>query len=289
MIALVEFNVKERSQWCPGCGDFGIVAAMKGALAELDIAQHQAVIVSGIGCSSKLPHYVNTYGFESLHGRPLPVASGIKLANNRLTVVAVGGDGDGYGIGSGHFVHIMRRNYDLTYIVHDNQVYGLTTGQASPTSQLGMKTKTTPYGVVETPFNPIATAITGGATFVARGFAGDVAHLKEMFKQAISHRGFALVDVFQPCVTFNKLNTYDFFTKRVYKLQDQDPKHDTGNRMLALEKAFEQTATKYERLPIGVFYKEERPTYEDTLPQIKEKALAEHSLKGLDISAAYDD
>jgi 2-oxoglutarate/2-oxoacid ferredoxin oxidoreductase subunit beta len=287
MVTVMDYNVKDKSQWCPGCGNFAIVGALKGALSELQIPQHQAVIVSGIGCSSKLPHYVNTYGFESLHGRGLPVASGIKLANNRLTVIDVGGDGDGYGIGSGHFLHIMRRNYDLTYIVHDNQIYGLTTGQASPTSQLGMKTKTTPYGVVETPFNPISTAINGGATFVARAFAGDIAHMKEIFRQAVAHKGFALVDVFQPCVTFNKLNTYDFFTKRVYKLEAEG--HDAANRMKALEKAYEQVASNYERLPIGVFFREERPTYEDTLPQIKEKALVEQSLNGIDISAALDD
>jgi 2-oxoglutarate ferredoxin oxidoreductase subunit beta len=285
MINVADFAVKEKSQWCPGCGNFAIVGALKGALADLGVPSHQALIVSGIGCSSKLPHYLNTYGFESLHGRGLPVASGAKLANNRLTVVAVGGDGDGYGIGSGHFLHIMRRNYDLTYIVHDNQIYGLTTGQASPTSQLGMKTKTTPYGVVETPFNPIATAIVGGATFVARVFAGDMVHTKEIFKQAIAHRGFALVDVFQPCVTFNKLNTYDYFTKRCYKLEGSG--HDPADRMSALEKAFESSKTGYEKLPVGVFFKEERATYEDTLPQIKEKALVEQSLKGLDISAVY--
>jgi len=286
---VADYNVKERSQWCPGCGNFAIAGAIRGALAELGIAPHQAVISSGIGCSGKMPHYVNCYGFETLHGRTLAVASGIKLANNRLTVVAVGGDGDGYGIGSAHFIHIMRRNYDLTYIVHDNQIYGLTTGQASPTSQLGMKTKTTPFGVVETPFNPIATAITGGATFVARAFAGDMAHLKEMMKQAIVHRGFALVDVFQPCVTFNKLNTYEFFTKRVYKLEDQNPKHETGNRTQALAKAFESFDTDFEKLPIGVFYKVEKPTYEDTLPQIKDKALVEHELNNIDVSQAYED
>jgi len=289
MVAVTELNVLEKSQWCPGCGNFALVGALKGALSELGIPQHETVIVSGIGCSSKLPHYVNTYGFESLHGRGLPVASGVKLANNKLTVIDVGGDGDGYGIGSGHFIHIMRRNYDLTYIVHDNQIYGLTTGQASPTSQPGMKTKTTPYGVVETQFNPLAMAITGGATFVARVFAGDAAHMKDVFKQAIAHRGFAIVDVFQPCVTFNKLNTYDFFSKRVYKLETQDPKHDTANKALALEKAFEQVKTDYEKLPIGVFYKEDRPTYEDTIPQIKDKPLVEHSLSGIDISAAYED
>ena len=285
MVTVADYGVKEKSQWCPGCANFAIMGALKGALAELGIPQHQAVVVSGIGCSSKLPHYLNTYGFESLHGRGLPVASGVKLANNKLTVVDVGGDGDGYGIGSGHFLHIMRRNYDLTYIVHDNQIYGLTTGQASPTTQLGMKTKTTPYGVVETPFNPIATAIVGGATFVARAFAGDMAHTKEIFKQAIAHRGFALVDVFQPCVTYNKLNTYEYFTKRCYKLQESG--HDASNKMLALEKAFEPAKTDYEKLPVGVFFKEERPTYEDTLPQIKEKALVEQSLRDIDISPVY--
>jgi 2-oxoglutarate/2-oxoacid ferredoxin oxidoreductase subunit beta len=287
MVNATDYSVKERSQWCPGCGDHAIAGALRGALAELNIPPHQAVISSGIGCSGKMPHYVRCYGFEGLHGRTLPIASGIKLANNKLTVVAVGGDGDGYGIGSAHFIHIMRRNYDLTYIVHDNQIYGLTTGQASPTSQLGMKTKTTPYGVVETPFNPIASAITGGATFVARSFAGDMAHLKEMMKQAIAHRGFALVDVFQPCVTFNKLNTYEFFTKRVYKLQDAG--HDVTSREKALAKAFESFDTDFEKLPIGIFYKVERPTYEDTLPQIKDKALVEHELKGIDISQAYEE
>jgi 2-oxoglutarate ferredoxin oxidoreductase subunit beta len=180
----------------------------------------------------------------------------------------------------------MRRNYDMTYIVHDNQIYGLTTGQASPTSQLGMKTKTTPSGVIEKPFNPIAVAITSGATFVARGFAGDGAHLRMIMKEAIAHKGFALVDVFQPCVSFNKLNTYDFFTKRVYKLQDSG--HNTGNAMLALEKALEAEKTNYEKLPIGIFYKENKPTYEDSLPTLKERTLVEHDLTNIDISPAYE-
>lgn len=286
MVQITDLNVKEKSQWCPGCGNFAIVGALKAALTELGIEQHETVISSGIGCSGKTPHYLNVYGFEGLHGRSLPVASGIKLANNKLTVIAEGGDGDGYGIGVGHFVHIMRRNYDLTYIVHDNQIYGLTTGQASPTSQLGMKTKTTPQGVIETPFNPLATAIVGGATFVARTFAGDMNHLKMMMKEAIAHKGFALLDVFQPCVTFNKLNTYEFFTKKVYKLQETG--HDVGDRMKALEKAFEAEKTNYEKLPIGIFYKVSRQTYEDTLPQIKEKPLVSHSLENIDVSSVYD-
>ncbi len=287
MAGIADFGVKERSQWCVGCGDFAIVGALKSALAELNIPHHQTVISSGIGCSGKVPHYINTYGFEGLHGRALPVASGIKLANHKLNVIAMGGDGDGYGIGAGHFVHVMRRTYDMTYIVHNNQIYGLTTGQASPTTQLGMKTKTTPGGVVEMPFNPLASAIIGGATFVGRSFAGDIIHLKTMMKEAISHRGFALLDVMQPCVTFNKLNTYDYFTKRCYKLQDAG--HDPADKFKALEKALEDFHSGYEKIPIGVFYKESRQTYEDTLPQIKDKALVEQDVSDVDISPAYYD
>ncbi len=283
---LEHFNVKEKSQWCPGCGNFGLLTALKGALSELGLNNHEVVIASGIGCSGKTPHYVNAYGFESLHGRSLPVASAIKLSNTRLTVIAEGGDGDGYGIGSQHFVHIMRRNYDLTYIVHDNQLYGLTTGQASPTSLIGMKTKTTPYGVIEVPFNPISTAINGGATYVARGYAGDIPHLKELIKGAIAHKGFALVDVFQPCVTFNYLNTYQWFQERVYKLETVN--HDPKDRKAAMEKAVEDSTSGYKKVPIGLFYKEERPTYEEQLPQIKDRPLVEHDLGKIDISPAYE-
>ncbi len=279
-------NVKEKLQWCPGCGNFAINAATKSALAELGLKPHETVIVSGIGCSGKSPHYVNTYGFEGLHGRPLPVASAIKLANTKLTVIAEGGDGDGYGIGVQHFIHIMRRNYDLTYLVHNNQIYGLTTGQASPTSLLGMKTKTSPWGVVETPFNPIATAINGGATYVARAFAGNPAHLKETIKNAIKHKGFSLVDVFQPCVTFNKLNTYEWFRERVYRLEETD--HNPEDKNAALEKAGEDSKTDYKKVPIGLFYREERPTYESQLPQISKKALVEKPLK-VDISKAFEE
>ena len=286
MVQLADLAVKDKCQWCAGCGDFSMIGALKGALVDLGIEPYNTVISAGIGCSGKSPHYLNVYGFEGLHGRALPVASGIKLANNKLTVLAEGGDGDGYGIGAGHFVHIMRRNYDLTYIVHNNQIYGLTTGQASPTSQMGMKTKTTPHGVVETQFNPLASAIIGGATFVARTFAGDLKHMKATMKEAIAHRGFALVDVFQPCITFNKINTYDFFTKKVYKLEEAG--HDPTNKIKALERTFEDVQTNYEKLPIGIFYKETRPTYEDTLPQIKEKALVEYDLGKIDVSVVYE-
>ncbi|MBN1170061.1 2-oxoacid:ferredoxin oxidoreductase subunit beta [Candidatus Micrarchaeota archaeon] len=278
-MGIIDFTVKEKMQWCPGCGDFAIIGSLKAALNELEIKPENVVISSGIGCSGKSPHYLRTYGFEGLHGRALPVASGIKLANHKLTVIAMGGDGDGYGIGSGHFIHIMRRNYDLTYIVHDNQIYGLTTGQASPTTQLKVKTKTTPWGVIETPFNPMAYGIIGGATFVARAFAGDVSHMKQIMKEAIAHKGFALVDVLQPCVSFNKLNTYDFFTKRCYKTD-----HDPTDKIKALEKAFEAPATDYEKIPIGVLYRENAPTYEGQLPQIKDRALVEQELGKADIS-----
>ena len=287
MVTVKDFDTKERMQWCPGCGNFGLLTALKGALAELGLERHETVVASGIGCSGKTPHYLNVYGFESLHGRPLPVASAIKLANTSLTVIAEGGDGDGYGIGAQHFVHIMRRNYDLTYIVHDNQLYGLTTGQASPTSLLGMKTKTTPWGVIEKPFNPIAYGILGGATYVARGFAGDPAHLKELIKGAIAHKGFALVDVFQPCVTFNYLNTYQWFQERVYKLEAAG--HDPKDRDAAMEKALEDSKTDYKKVPIGLFYKEERPTYEEQLPQIKDRPLVKHDITNVDISAAYEE
>ena len=286
-MAITDFAINQRSQWCVGCGDFAIVGALKQALSEMNIPNHQTVISSGIGCSGKAPHYVNVYGFEGLHGRALPVASGIKLANHKLNVIALGGDGDGYGIGAGHFVHVMRRNYDMAYIVHNNQIYGLTTGQASPTTQVGMKTKTTPNGVVESQFNPLATAIMGGASFVGRAFAGDIIHLKAMMKEAIAHRGFALLDVLQPCVTFNKLNTYDFFTQRCYKLQDAG--HDSSDKMKAIEKAMEDYSSNYQKIPVGVFYKVEKPTYEDTIPWLKDKALVEQPLDGIDISPAYHD
>lgn len=283
-MALQDYTCKERPQWCPGCGNYAILGAIKGALDELRIPAHNAVVSSGIGCSSKIPHYVNVYGFEGIHGRGVPVASAIKLANHKLTVISMGGDGDGYGIGSAHFLHVMRRNYDMTYVVHNNQIYGLTTGQASPTSQLGMKTKTTPHGVIELPVNPTAVAITSGATFVARVFAGDMAYMKKIMAEAIAHKGFSLVDVLQPCVTFNKLNTYDFFTKRVYKLDEAG--HDPSDRKKAMEKAMEDFSTGYEKMPIGVFYKEKRPTYEDQLPQLREKALAEQDIENVDVSHA---
>src|SRR5216110_148483 len=197
--------------WCPGCGDFSVLAALQTALFELELQPHRACVISGIGCSSNLPGYVNTYGMHTLHGRALAVATGVRLGNHELKVICAGGDGDGYGIGGNHFVHAMRRNVDVTYVVMNNQIYGLTTGQLSPTSIKGMNTKSTPFGSVENPINPIPLAIAAGATYVARGFTGQQKQLVELIKGGMQHRGFALIDTFSPCVTYNHDNTHEFF------------------------------------------------------------------------------
>ncbi len=246
-----------RPTWCPGCGDFGVVAGVEMALKRLAIPSHDVVLVSGIGCSSNLPHFLSSYGFHAIHGRAIPVAEGIRWANHGLTVIGTGGDGDGFGIGVGHFVHAMRRNVDLTYVTMDNQVYGLTTGQASPTSELGQKTKSTPDGVIEAPLDPVALALASGATYVARAFSGDVKHLADLVANGIRHKGFAFVDVFSPCVTYNKINTFDYFRQRVYKLESAG--HDPTDKVAAWQRALEWGA----KIPIGLFYQTERPTYED--------------------------
>jgi 2-oxoglutarate/2-oxoacid ferredoxin oxidoreductase subunit beta len=243
--------------WCPGCGDFGVVAAIEMAVKRLKIPSQNVVIVSGIGCSSNLPHFLSSYGFHGLHGRAIPVAEGIRWANHGLTVIGTGGDGDGFGIGAGHFIHAMRRNVDLTYVTMDNQVYGLTTGQASPTSTMGQKTKSTPDGVIENPIDPIALALASGATYVARGFSGDVKHLADLVANGLQHHGFSFVDVFSPCVTYNKVNTFDFFRQRVYKLESAG--HDPTNIVTAWQRALEWG----DKIPIGLFYRTEKPTYED--------------------------
>jgi 2-oxoglutarate ferredoxin oxidoreductase subunit beta len=243
--------------WCPGCGDFGVVAAIEMAVKKLAIPSHNIVIVSGIGCSSNLPHFLSAYGFHAIHGRSLPVAEGIRWGNHGLTVIATGGDGDGFGIGAGHFIHTMRRNVDMTYVTMDNQIYGLTTGQASPTSMMGQKTKSTPNGVIENPIEPISLALAAGATYVARGFSGDVKQLADLVAGGIRHKGFAFVDALSPCVTYNKINTFDFFRQRVYKLESAG--HDPTNIVQAWERSLEWA----EKIPTGVFYKVEKPTYED--------------------------
>jgi 2-oxoglutarate ferredoxin oxidoreductase subunit beta len=254
--------------WCPGCGNFGILKALNKALVELEIEPHQLLLVSGIGQAGKLPHYTRGNVFNSLHGRPVSPAVGAKIANPELVVIAVSGDGDGYGEGGNHFIHTARRNHDITYLVHNNQVYGLTKGQASPTSDAGFVTKTTPYGAAN-PVNPISLAIVSGAGFVARGFAGDSEHLAGLIKKGITHRGFSLIDVLQPCVSFNHKNTFQWYRERVYKLDDEES-YNPGDKRAALEKALEWG----ERIPIGVIYEEDLPVYEDQLPALHRGSLA---------------
>lgn len=265
LLTVRDLKGKAEPDWCPGCGDFGVLAALKQAIAELGLYPHEVMTISGIGCSSNLPGYINTYGMHTLHGRSLAVATGAALANHEMKVVVTGGDGDGYGIGGNHFVHAARRNVDLTYIVMDNQIYGLTTGQTSPTSIKGMKTKSTPAGSVENPINPIPLAIAAGATYVARGYTGQIKHLVELIKGGIAHKGFALIDAFSPCVTFNRENTHDFFKQRTYKLEDRG--HDPRDFHAAMDQGYRWG----DGIPIGLFWKR------DDLPSLDqlEPVLAE--------------
>ncbi len=272
-VSLKMYRSHVKPTWCPGCGDYGVLTALQRAALELNIKPSNMVVVSGIGCSSQLPHFMSTYGFHSIHGRALPVAMGIRLANPELTVVITGGDGDGYGIGAGHFVHACRRNIDMTYIVMDNSIYGLTTGQASPTTLSGSVTKSTPkgYELHESPLNPLAVALASGATFVARGFSGDSKHLASLVVEGIKHRGFAVIDVFSPCVTFQKQATYDFYREHVFYLDKEG--HDPENFIAAMEQA-----TRSDKLGIGIFYRKEKPIYEDYEPALKKGPLPYHEL-----------
>lgn len=241
--------------WCPGCGDYGILNAVKQTMAELEIPPERFVIVSGIGQAAKLPHYMKSNFFNGLHGRAIPPATAIKITNPDLVVIAESGDGDIYGEGGNHFLHAMRRNPDITVIVHDNMVYGLTKGQASPTSREGFKTPVQVEGVILKPFNPIAVAIANGASFVARASITDIPGTVKILKAAIQHKGFSLVDLFQPCVTFNKLNTYQWFKDNTYYLEDS---YDPHNKVEAFKRALEE-----DKLPLGIFYVEERKTFEE--------------------------
>jgi 2-oxoglutarate ferredoxin oxidoreductase subunit beta len=269
--------------WCPGCGNFGILRALNQALVELGLKPHQVLMVSGIGQAGKLPHYSRGNVFNSLHGRALPVAIGAKIANPELTVIAVGGDGDGYSEGGNHFLHSLRRNHDITYLVHDNQVYGLTKGQASPTSDEGFITKTTPEGAFPA-MNPIGVAIVAGGSFVARAFAGDIDYLSQLIQKGIRHQGFALIDILQPCVSFNHKNTFKWYRERVYKL-DEEKGYRPGDKKLALEKAQEWG----ERIPIGIIYEQKRPTFEDKLPALQKGSLVKQKLEPVRVRALIEE
>jgi 2-oxoglutarate ferredoxin oxidoreductase subunit beta len=267
--------------WCPGYGNFGILRALNMALVKLEIEPHQVLLVSGIGQSGKLPHYSRGNVFNSLHGRPVPPAIGAKIANQELVVIAISGDGDAYGEGGNHFLHAMRRNHNITYLVHDNQVYGLTKGQASPTSDIGFITKTTPYGAAP-PLNPLTLAIAIGAGFVARGFAGDIDHLTETIMSGIQHNGFALIDILQPCVTFNHKNTFSWYRERVYKLgTDYDP----ADRLAAFTKAQEWG----DKIPIGVIYQATHPTFEEQIPALSKGTLVSHKFEPAKMARLLDE
>ncbi len=271
------YEGKIHPDWCPGCGDFSVLNAMKRALFELGLNPHEVLVVSGIGCSSNLPGFINSYGMHTLHGRGLAVATGAKLGNHHLKVIATGGDGDGFGIGGNHFVHTMRRNVDLTYIVMDNQIYGLTTGQVSPTSSKGMKTKSTPHGSVENPINPIPMAIVGGATYVARAFSGKQKHLVDILKGAIEHRGFSFVDVFSPCVTYNKDNTYKWFNPRV-KILEEEEGYDPTDLHASIDKGYMWG----EEIPIGLIWKRnDLPSLEELEPVLDEGGPLAHRKLGI--------
>lgn len=283
-LKITDYKTDVFVDWCPGCGNFGILAALQMALSELQLEPHRVVLVSGIGCSGKTPHFVKTYGVHTLHGRTLPFAQGIKMANPDLEVIATGGDGDGLGIGAGHFVNAGRRNFDMTYLIHDNGVYGLTKGQASPTLQLGVKVKAIPKPNINEALNPIALAIVSGYTFVARAYAYDTKHLKEVIKQAIQHKGLAFVDILQPCPTYNDINTKEWYAgedrkdpetgkpqSRLYKLEEtgydpvvHDSSEEFGKKSAAIDKGREWG----DRIPIGVFYKNGLvPTFQDRISQ----------------------
>jgi 2-oxoglutarate ferredoxin oxidoreductase subunit beta len=276
-VVTIEDYGQYETAWCPGCGNFSILESVKRGLVASGLKPHQLLFVSGIGQAAKTPHYLNTNVFNGLHGRALPVATGAKLANPNLKVIVESGDGCNYGEGGNHFLAAIRRNIDLTMIVHDNQVYGLTKGQASPTTQEGFVTKAQPEGVASTPFNPIAVAVAMQASFVARGFSGMGDHLTALIEQAIVHEGFALIDVLQPCVSFNKVNTFAWYKKRCYTLPEE---YDPTDWQAAMAKAMEWG----DKIPLGIIYRTQRPTFESRLAVLKQNVLVgrETDLKELE-------
>ncbi len=252
-----DFATATPSWWCPGCGDFGVLASLKSACAELALNPKDVAFVSGIGCSGKISGYLHSYAFHGVHGRALPVATAVKVANNGLTVIAAGGDGDGFAIGAGHFLHAVRRNPNITYIVMDNQTYGLTKGQSSPTSDLGYVTGTSPGGNPDAPLNGMAVALAAGGTFIARGFSAQPKKLIELIKAAIEHPGFSVVEVMSPCVTYNKHNTFAWFKENVFDVT-QIEGYDNTNKQHAFE-----ALTADGKIPLGIIYQTQRAAFDD--------------------------
>ncbi|MFX3629919.1 MAG: 2-oxoacid:ferredoxin oxidoreductase subunit beta [Ectobacillus sp.] len=268
MATFKDFRNNVKPNWCPGCGDFSVQAAIQRAAANVGLEPEQMAVVSGIGCSGRISGYINSYGFHGIHGRALPIAQGVKMANRDLTVIAAGGDGDGFAIGMGHTIHAIRRNIDVTYIVMDNQIYGLTKGQTSPRSDVGFKTKSTPQGSVEPALSVMEMALTAGATFVAQSFSSDLKELTQLIEEGIKHKGFSLINVFSPCVTYNKVNTYDWFKENLKKLSEVEG-YDPSNRVMAM-----QTLMENNGLVTGLIYQnKQQPSYQELIKTYSEKPL----------------
>ncbi|WP_246939729.1 2-oxoacid:ferredoxin oxidoreductase subunit beta [Bacillus pinisoli] len=273
MATFKDFRNSVKPNWCPGCGDFSVQAAIQRAAANVGLEPDQLAVVSGIGCSGRISGYINAYGFHGIHGRSLPIAQGVKMANKDLTVIASGGDGDGFAIGLGHTIHAIRRNIDVTYIVMDNQIYGLTKGQTSPRSDVGFKTKSTPQGSIESALNVMEMALTAGATFVAQSFSTDLKELTALIEAGINHKGFSLINVFSPCVTYNKVNTYDWFKENLVKLSDVES-YDPHNKMTAMKTLMENRG-----LVTGLIYQNtEQKSYQELITGYSESPLSESDL-----------
>ncbi len=273
MATFKDFRNNVKPNWCPGCGDFSVQAAIQRAAANVGIEPHELAVVSGIGCSGRISGYINSYGFHGIHGRALPIAQGLKMANRDLHVIASGGDGDGFAIGMGHTIHSIRRNIDVTYVVMDNQIYGLTKGQTSPRSAAGFKTKSTPGGAIEPSLKPMEMALSAGATFVAQGFSSDIKELTAIIEAGIQHKGFSFINVFSPCVTYNKINTYDWFKENLVKLSERND-YDPTNREQAM-----QVVMETEGLVTGIIYQDkETASYQHQLNNYATTPLVEENL-----------
>ena len=273
MATFKEFRNQIKPNWCPGCGDFSVQAAIQRAAANVGLEPEQLAVISGIGCSGRISGYINAYGLHGIHGRSLPIAQGVKMANRELTVIASGGDGDGFAIGMGHTIHAIRRNIDVTYIVMDNQIYGLTKGQTSPRSAEGFKTKSTPEGSIETPLSPLELALSAGATFVAQSFSSNLKQLTELIEAGIRHKGFSLINVFSPCVTFNKINTYDWFKEHIVNTDDIE-NYDPSNRITAMMKLMETSG-----MLCGLIYQDtHRKSYQHMIPGFKDEGIANQEI-----------